>query len=160
MPTLSPTLVLNFAKSKKIDSRASFVRAETTQTATYVDSSGNVVLSGIGAPRFNYDPITLVCKGLRIEEARTNLLTYNNYANLYDLNGASCAANAAVSPSGQVDADLLTNLNAGGLIAGSTFVTPSSTNDYFSKITSFGYGALFTDNELKIKSTLSSPFPP
>lgn len=61
-------------------------------------------------PRFDYDPVTLLPKGLLIEEARTNLLTYsqefNNAAWAYVSSGnASIAANAILAPDGTTTAD-------------------------------------------------------
>lgn len=43
-------------------------------TATFTGSNGLIQSAATNAPRFDYDPITLACRGLLIEEARTNLL--------------------------------------------------------------------------------------
>lgn len=62
-------------------------------------------------PRFDYDPTTLAAKGLLIEEARTNLLTYSqefDNAAWTKLN-ATAAANAATSPDGTLNADTLSD---------------------------------------------------
>lgn len=48
-----------------------FTRAST---ATYINAAGTIVSAATNIPRFDYDPVTLVCKGLLIEESRTNLL--------------------------------------------------------------------------------------
>jgi hypothetical protein len=40
--------------------------------ATYFDSNGVLRIAGANKPRFNYDPVTKVCQGLLVEEARTN----------------------------------------------------------------------------------------
>jgi len=40
--------------------------------ATYFDSNGVLKIAGANKPRFNYDPVTKVCQGLLVEEARTN----------------------------------------------------------------------------------------
>jgi hypothetical protein len=53
---------------------AIFTFTRTGNTATVTDSSGQIVAVSADQPRFLYDPVTLVCKGLLIEEARTNLL--------------------------------------------------------------------------------------
>ena len=66
-------------------------------------------------PRFDYDPVTLAPKGLLIEEQRTNLLTYSeqfdNAAWGKGAIGTATApvvtANAAISPDGTMDADLV-----------------------------------------------------
>lgn len=44
-------------------------------TGTRTTPSGAMELRAVGSPRFNYDPLSLQCKGLLIEEARTNLCT-------------------------------------------------------------------------------------
>lgn len=48
-----------------------FTRAST---ATYIGSDGLLKTAAVDVPRFDYDPITLACKGLLIEGSRTNLL--------------------------------------------------------------------------------------
>lgn len=52
----------------------SFTRAST---ATYYDSTGTLQTAASGAPRFDYDPVTHVAKGLLLEESRTNSATYS-----------------------------------------------------------------------------------
>jgi hypothetical protein len=70
-----PKLALDFTTAS-LDLRVTFTR--TGNTATVVNSSGYVVGINADLPRFDYDPITLACKGLLIEESRTNLLTYSD----------------------------------------------------------------------------------
>jgi hypothetical protein len=60
---------LNFL-SGALDSRLTFTRASA---AWAFNSSGVLTSHAINAPRFDYDPVTLVPRGLLIEEARTNL---------------------------------------------------------------------------------------
>lgn len=72
-PTIRPALNLSFT-SEAIDPRITFTRAST---ATRVNRNGVIENSAISIPRIDYDPVSLVCKGLLIEEARTNLLTYS-----------------------------------------------------------------------------------
>ena len=66
-----PNIALDFTTAI-LDSRVTFTR--TGDTATVTNSSGVIVGINANLPRFDYDPTTLVCKGLLIEEARTNLL--------------------------------------------------------------------------------------
>jgi hypothetical protein len=66
-----PNLALDFTTAV-LDSRVTFTR--TGNTATVTNSSGNIVGINANLPRFDYNPTTLVCKGLLIEEARTNVL--------------------------------------------------------------------------------------
>ncbi len=70
-PTIRPSLLLDFANSKQVDPRISFTRAST---ATYFDAQGVPRTAASGVPRIDNAPTTGECKGLLIEEARTNLL--------------------------------------------------------------------------------------
>ena len=66
-----PRMALDFTTAT-LDPRVTFTRSGNTATVT--NSSGVIVGINANLPRFDYDPTTLVCKGLLIEEARTNLL--------------------------------------------------------------------------------------
>ena len=66
-----PSMALDFTTAI-LDSRVTFTR--TGNTATVTNSSGAIVAINADLPRFDYDPTTLLCKGLLIEEARTNVL--------------------------------------------------------------------------------------
>ena len=70
---LSPQLVLDFTR-EALDPRITFVRAST---ATYFDSAGLVKSAANNVPRFDYDPATLMLRGLLVEETRTNLLNWS-----------------------------------------------------------------------------------
>jgi len=63
-------MALDFTTAS-LDSRVTFTR--TGNTATVTNSSGVIAAINANLPRFDFDPITLTCKGLLIEEARTNL---------------------------------------------------------------------------------------
>ncbi len=54
-----------------LDEKITFSRAST---ATYYNSSGNLVLAGIDTPRIEYSPTTLQREGLLIENSSTNYL--------------------------------------------------------------------------------------
>ena len=106
-PNTRPSLNLNFARSRKLDSRITFTRGST---ATYVDDAGLIRTAGINEARFDYDPITGESLGLLIEESRTNLLTFseeldNSGAWTFAV-GGSITANSIVSPDGTQDADV------------------------------------------------------
>lgn len=68
-------LSLNFAASETLDSKITFTRASS---ALRTNASGVLESVAINVPRIDYDPITHACKGLLIEEARTNLSVYSN----------------------------------------------------------------------------------
>jgi len=64
-----PRLALDFTTAS-LDPRVTFTR--TGNTATVTNSSGYVAPINADLPRFDYNPITLACNGLLIEESRTN----------------------------------------------------------------------------------------
>ena len=72
-PNIRPTLDLNFAATKKLDPRITYRR---TGPASFTDEFGLVKIVSENAPRFDHDPTTRECKGLLIEESRTNLFPY------------------------------------------------------------------------------------
>jgi hypothetical protein len=65
----APSLNLNFMQPGTLDPRITFTRGST---ATYFDSTGTLQTAAINAPRWDYNPSTLVLNGVLIEEARTN----------------------------------------------------------------------------------------
>ena len=66
-----PRLALDFTTAA-LDPRVTFTRLGNTATVT--NSSGVIALVNANIPRFDYNPTTLVCNGLLIEESRTNVL--------------------------------------------------------------------------------------
>ena len=74
-PAISPTLNLNFARSKKLDPRITFTR---TSSATRTNAQGLIEVVSTDTPRFehSYNSSTgsVNSLGLLIEESRTNLL--------------------------------------------------------------------------------------
>lgn len=75
---ITPSFALDFT-SAVLDPRVTFTRSAAT--ATRFNASGYVETVAADTPRFDYNPLTLVCRGLLIEEARTNLLTYSEAFN-------------------------------------------------------------------------------
>ena len=73
-----PKLALDFTTAN-LDSRITFTRTtDATHPATYVDGSGYVTSATNNQPRFDYTLATGgACKGLLIEESRTNLVPYS-----------------------------------------------------------------------------------
>lgn len=70
-----PRLALDFTTAS-LDSRVTFTR--TGNTATVINSSGLVQVVNADIPRFDYTLNTGgPCKGLLIEESRTNIITYS-----------------------------------------------------------------------------------
>ena len=115
-----------------------FIWGAQLEPVTYQTTPSPYVATTASAyygPRFDYDPVTLAPKGLLIEEARTNLLTYSDQfdnAAWIKLN-ATVTANGTASPDGTTNADKLvedaTNsvhiVYQGPAFAGSTTYTVS-----------------------------------
>ena len=99
-----PKLALDFTTAS-LDPRVTFTRSGNT--ATVVNSSGYVATINADLPRFDYNPTTLTCKGLLIEEARTNLFTYSeDFGDAsWVKSNATVSTNVAVSPSNVQNAD-------------------------------------------------------
>ena len=100
-----PAMALNFLQPF-LDSRITFSRGTG---ATRVNASGFIETVGNTTPRFDYDPVTLAPRGLLIEEARTNLLTYSEQFDnaAWTKTRSSVVANTTTSPDGTANADTL-----------------------------------------------------
>ena len=105
------TMLLDFL-NPVLDPRITFSRGTG---ATRVNQSGFIETVGNTTPRFDYDPVTLAPRGLLIEEARTNLLTYSDdWSNAAWVKSTiTVTANATVAPDGTTTADLLTQGGGG-----------------------------------------------
>jgi hypothetical protein len=75
-PAISPSLNLNFARSKTLDPRITFSR---TSTATRVNEQGLVEVVSADIPRFDhkYENGVIKSLGLLVEESSSNLITYS-----------------------------------------------------------------------------------
>lgn len=131
-PVVRPTLNLDFANSQTVDPRITFTRAST---ATRTNAKGLIESVAPGVPRIDYDPITLACKGLLIEESRTNLFTYSQ-----DFDNSAWGkyapltvgfANSVVAPNGSLSADVLSTTNSGSVYQEAT---ASGTGTYTASI--------------------------
>ncbi len=81
-----------------------------TSTATRFNASGVLESVASGVMRLDHNPVTLVTKGVLIEEARTNSFNYSEeFDNAYwTKTGVTVTANAVTAPSGALTADTLT----------------------------------------------------
>ena len=108
----SAVLDLNFASllslTPSVGPTPSYTRAST---GTYFNASGVLTTAAINGPRFDhvYNGVSWVSKGLLIEEARTNSLTYSEDITnaIYVKSGVSISSNAAIAPDGTTTADLI-----------------------------------------------------
>ena len=110
-----PKLALDFTTAS-LDPRVTFARTtDATHPATYVASTGYVTAATNNQPRFDYNPITLACKGLLIEESRANLCTYSeDYTDAaYTFTDISIGSNQTAAPDNANTADLWTQGTAG-----------------------------------------------
>lgn len=95
-----PRLALDFTTAS-LDPRVTVTRA--LNTATRFNSSGYIEVVNADLPRFDYDPTTLTCKGLLIEEGRTNIVPeVNNWTTF----NAGLTPDVVISPTGTQTGDL------------------------------------------------------
>jgi hypothetical protein len=101
--SIRPTLLLDFASTKKLDSRVTFARSST---ATVFDERGVMQTVASGVPRFDHNPVTGESLGLLMEESRTNLFTYSDrFDNSYWFKSAiSLVLNSIIAPDGSLTA--------------------------------------------------------
>jgi len=105
-------LDLQFATDKTLTARKGptpvFTRASS---ATFVGSNGLIQSAGTNVARFDHDPVTLACKGLLIEESRTNSVSRSEEFNDITWTPARLVSqpvsNTDISPSGQLTAEKL-----------------------------------------------------
>lgn len=121
---LFPKVVLDFTTAT-IDPRITFARAGAT--ATRFNSSGLIEIVAANTPRFDYNPITLACNGLLIEEQKQNLFTQSsNFSDIVWIKtAASISSGAAISPDGTLNAEKFVenNVNTAHSISRSISVT-------------------------------------
>ena len=121
-----PTLDLNFALTKSLDSRITFTRASS---GTYFDSNGVLQTATTNSPRFDHNPTSLESLGLLIEGQRTNSIRNNTMQGAVVGTPGTLPANWAVFAAN----GLTTNVVGTGTEAGIAYVdvritgTPSST---------------------------------
>lgn len=109
LPAVRPSLLLDFVNSTLIDPRLRVTRS-TTKTA--VSANGLVVTVPANTVAVDHDPTTLRPLGLRVESARSNLLTYpQTFTNAVWVKSAGgtgsvpvVTANADTAPDGTVTA--------------------------------------------------------
>ena len=79
-----------------------------TAAVVAATSTLGIVRAANNEPRFDHDPVTLACKGLLIEESRTNLeLQSENFASAtWNKGGGSISSVANVAPNGNANSEL------------------------------------------------------
>lgn len=108
---ISPMLELHLTTGA-LGGRVAFTRAGAT--ATRVNSIGRIEALPADTPRFDYDSVTGVCKGLLIEEARTNGIRNSSNISSADWtrNNISVSLSETQSPDGSNNAHVVTVTDA------------------------------------------------
>jgi len=112
-PAISPSLNLNFARSKTLDPRITFSR---TSTATRVNEQGLVEVVSADIPRFDHEYENGVIKslGLLVEEQRSNLITYSADFNNWTKVRSYISGVNVISPDGTESANKIVEDNSLG----------------------------------------------
>lgn len=107
-PTVRPSLLLDFQKSKQLDPRVSFSRSSS---ATYVEDS-LVKTANEHQARFEAD-------GLLLEGAKTNEVIYSEdfTQNIWGKYGVTITSNATTAPDGSTTADKFSSISGSPLLA-------------------------------------------
>jgi hypothetical protein len=161
-PAISPTLNLNFARSKKLDPRITFTR---TSSATRTNAQGLIEVVSTDTPRFDhsYNSSTgsVNSLGLLIEEARTNLITYSEQiddASWIKTNiGITTNTSATTAPDGTNSAEKLsaTAVNGEHLVYKTPSLTSSTyTLSVFAKAAGYNFIAVRIDGASLQRITL------
>jgi hypothetical protein len=106
-PSIRPSLLLDFAKAKTVDSRATFAR---TSSATVVGQDGVIRLVGNNQPRIEFTANgSGDCEGLLIELGRSNNFakTEEIFDATWSKTNVNAAVNAGVAPDGTFTATRL-----------------------------------------------------
>lgn len=99
----TPVLDLNFTTGT-LDPLITFARSDASTCASYFDSAGLLKYAAPNVPRFNYNPASLLMRGLLVEETRTNLLTQSR-----DMTQGAWGKNALTVARNQVGLDGVAN---------------------------------------------------
>lgn len=95
VPKSSPSIVFDFAESKKLDSRITFSRSST---GSYIGADGLIKTAGINIPRFNHRPIVITNKIKKSEEFNDNTVWgTSGPASLFVTTNATTAPNGISS---------------------------------------------------------------
>jgi hypothetical protein len=156
-PNSKPSLVLNFARAKKLDSRISFERGTT---ATRMNPQGILETVGIGNPRFEhiYDPPSnsTTCVGLLLEDTGTNLLTFSEQFDnaSWTKTNTSIGIGSATAPNGLTTAYSVTDNTTNGIhTVGKSFSATQTTTISCSCFARSGIGS----TGFAVGLTLSGP---
>ncbi len=106
-PSISPSLTLDFAKSRRLDPRVTFTRAQTGNVSTYTGSDGLINYAGPDEPRFEYR-----------STFSTNSLAYSedfSQSSWIKISGTTVTSNQITAPDGLLTADLINDTGENGI---------------------------------------------
>lgn len=112
-------LLYKFARKKSLeavdDLGSTLAITRALATATVVNGAGLIESVAANTPRFDFDPVTKICKGLLVEEARTNLWLQSEDLSITWANSSSVdTQNEGIAPDGANTANKLADTNIGG----------------------------------------------
>ena len=134
-------LDLQFAADKTLTARKGPTPVLTRgSTGTFVGSNGLIQSAAINTPRFDHTSAG-VCRGLLIEESRTNIcLQSENFGTTWSLTNATASLNVATAPDGSTSADkLINNSGAAGRAQQSFTLSGSHVYSVFAKADEWGW---------------------
>jgi len=103
-PICRPSLDLDFTQ-EVLDPRITFSRGSI---GTRVNRNRLIETVSANLPRFDFDPVTGECKGLLIEESRSNsLLRSEDFTTTWGASAVSVSSNVITAPDGNTTADKL-----------------------------------------------------
>jgi hypothetical protein len=113
--SILPSLALDFT-NRTLDRRIVYSRSSN---GSFFSTRGLIEWIGAGNPRYDHDPATRLCKGLLMEEPRTNrVTTINDWMNYHFLDNATIAPNMCLAPDGTWTGNRLTSTITGGTNTG------------------------------------------
>jgi hypothetical protein len=114
-PVIDSSLNLDFANSRVVDSRITFTRASA---ATHTNALGVLQTLRDNKPRIDFDASTGECRGLLIEEQRTNKAAYSSeFSNAFWQidGGGTLVADQGIAPDGSLTADMVRESTSSGI---------------------------------------------
>jgi hypothetical protein len=122
------SLDLQFAADKTLTARRGPTPVFTRgSTGTFVGSDGLIQTAAINGPRFDHDPVTLACKGLLIEESRTNLVSRSQEFSNWSFQNSTLGS-SAIAPDG--------NNTANSVAFQNSTSTPTAFYSYMARLVS------------------------
>lgn len=82
-------------------------------TATRVNAAGLIVVEAANTARFDFDPISHACRGLLLEQQRTNYSAQSENASAWSGANISVSSDIGIAPDGAGTADKLGPINTG-----------------------------------------------